>query len=49
MDSLDIVNFRNRVQATFDVSVPLFQFMDQNQTVNDLIKKLEIQKGATSI
>ena len=41
MDSLDIVNFRNKVQATYDVSLPLVQFMDQNQTLGDLIQKLQ--------
>lgn len=44
MDSLDIINFRNRVLANFDVGIPLIQLMDQNQTLGDLIKKLDLKE-----
>jgi len=40
-DSLDIVNFRNRIQAMYDRSLPLTTFLDQNQTVGHLLALLE--------
>jgi len=39
-DSLDIVNFRNRIQATFDRSLPLTTFLDQGQTLANLYSLL---------
>merc|ERR1712113_1011346 len=39
-DSLDIVNFRNRIQATYDRSLPLTTFLDQGQTISQLYDAL---------
>jgi len=39
-DSLDIVNFRNRLQANFDVSLPLNDFLDQNRTLKSLYDQM---------
>lgn len=40
-DSLDIVNFRNRVQAAFTVSIPLAKYLDENLTIESLIQELD--------
>jgi len=39
-DSLDIVNFRNRIQATYNKSLPLTTFLDQETTVSKLYTAL---------
>jgi len=39
-DSLDIVNFRNRIQANYNKSLPLTTFLDQGKTIGHLYTEL---------